>query len=74
MLERIQEFKKEFDPLKQPLMDQISRANRENEALHRELDRQQDQTRKILSHFQKTLSTVHAGNTNGSQSNFQSTE
>ena len=40
--ERINDFKKEFEPIKQPLLDQIKRANRENEALHRELDRQQD--------------------------------
>ena len=40
--DRFSEQKKEFETIKQPVWDQVQRATRENEALQRELDRQQD--------------------------------
>jgi hypothetical protein len=43
--------KRDFEAVKQPMFDQIQRTTRENEALHRELDRQQDQARKMLAQF-----------------------
>jgi hypothetical protein len=49
---RLQDQRREFEQIKTPLFDQLQRATRENEALQRELDRQQDQTRKMLSQFQ----------------------
>lgn len=37
------------------MWDQVQRAQRENEALQRELDRQQDNTRKMLAQFQRMI-------------------
>lgn len=52
---RLAEQRREFEALRQPMWDQVQRAQRENEALQRELDRQQDNTRKMLAQFQRMI-------------------
>lgn len=58
LLQKVGEQKKEFENMRTPMFDQLQRASRENEALQRELERQQDQTRKMLAQFQKTVSAL----------------
>ncbi|CDW71551.1 UNKNOWN [Stylonychia lemnae] len=48
----------EIKSIKQPIWDSLQRLSRENDSLQRELDRQQDLYRKMVSEFQRTSSKL----------------
>jgi predicted RNase H-like nuclease (RuvC/YqgF family) len=71
--EKFAEIKKDHESMKQPLWDQLNRANRENESLQRELTREQDQIRKMLSQFTKMITNINTQNANEKRIRHKST-